>query len=72
VINLSDVSMERKEVFMTLMNAAIKVKQMEYDKEYFSNLCKGAWETVALNDPDDLFILLQESMAEDLSLMYDD
>lgn len=65
-INFSNVNSDGKFLLFTMMQAALKVKDMGKDEEYFLEFAKGIWETIEMNDIDQLKQTLNFSMMEDL------
>jgi hypothetical protein len=55
-----------KFLFFTMMNAAIKMKEMGLTEEDFISFSRGIWETLEMNDADKLYETLQSAMKNDL------
>ena len=57
---------DAKFLFFTMMQAAIRMKSLGKKQKDYVDFAKGIWETLELNNSEELQDLLQESMLEDL------
>lgn len=57
---------DAKFLFFTMMQAALRMKQMNKNQEDFLEFAKGIWESMEMNKPSELQRILQEHMMSDL------
>lgn len=64
---IDKLSKDQRFLFITMMQTAIKIKELGLNEEDLLELAKGCWETLKLNDLENLKNLLQESMYKDIN-----
>lgn len=65
-MDLIDLNGDGKFLFFSMMQAAIKMHDLGKTEQEFLDFAKGIWETLEMNDKEQLFSLIQESMLEDV------
>lgn len=63
---------DAKLLFFTMMQAALKMSDMGKKKSDFIIFANEIWNTMELNDKDQLFEILQSSMLKDLKDCFND
>lgn len=58
---------EIKIVFICLMQAAIRMRLEEYSERHFLEFAKGIWETVEINDLEDLMDVMEDLMEHEIN-----
>ena len=61
-----ELSGDAKFLFFTMMQAAIKMHDMGKTKEEWLDFALGIWESLEMNDKDELYETIQSSMLKDL------
>lgn len=61
-----ELNQDQKFIFFTGMQLAIKFKKLNFTEKQFIEFCKGLWESVEMNNLEELENTLQYSMKEDL------
>jgi len=57
---------EIKFCFMCMMQAALRMRMEEMSGEMFMDMAQGIWETVEMNDLDDLTVTLNHIMRKEM------
>ena len=55
-----------KYIFIAMMQAAIRCRDMNIDEGSYLGFAKGIWEAMLLNDEDDLKEAMEEIMKEEI------
>lgn len=57
---------DAKFLFFTMMQAAIRMKSIGKSQKDYIEFAKGIWESLELNNPEELQNILHESMIKDI------
>lgn len=65
-MKIGELTGDAKFLFFTMMQAAIKMHDMGQTQEKWLEFAKGIWESLEMNDKDELYEILQSAMLKDL------
>ena len=69
-LSLEELEPKQKFMLMAALKVSIEMKKMGFSKEKYMEWCSSIWETMELEENEDLNETLQDMMVEDIKRFY--